>query len=181
MNKQIINIVCSYSDLKDLKKIKIPKKINGFFDCSNNNLETLEGSPEYVEEDYCCNDNVLTSLKGRPKIINDNFDCSSNKLTSLEYCPKIIKSNLYCQNNELKNVKDQIIKYQIKAELYSTDEGNFWFDEIKEDFEKYNEYLLKKEKQKREKQQKDDIIKEKQIIKKNKIKINKINDFGLSI
>ncbi len=80
-----------------------------------------------------------------------------------------------CKNNpELRNIKQQIIKYQIKAKKYYTDESDFNFEDIKEEFEKYSEYLLKKE------QLKENKLKETLNIKNNKKIINK-NDFGLSI
>lgn len=162
-----------------------PKKIKGDFDCSNNDLSSLEYSPN-VKKNYDCSNNVLTSLKGiqkkingyfdissnllktlkdSPEIINGNYDCSSNSLENLKYRPKIIKGNFKCKNNkELKNIKEQIIENQIIAEKYKTDDGNFSFDEIKEEFEEYSDYLLKKE----------------QTIKENK-KIIRNKDYGLSI
>jgi hypothetical protein len=46
-------------------------RVSGWFDCSDNQLTTLEGCPNYV---------------------GDSFDCSSNYLTTLEGCPKEIKN-----------------------------------------------------------------------------------------
>ncbi len=74
-----------------------------------------------------------------PKIIDGDFDCSNNLLKDLKYCPKIIKGHFHFNGNpDLKNVKEQIIKYQIKSEYYITDEDNFYFKDIKEEFEKHN-------------------------------------------
>ena len=58
-----------------------------------------------------------------------------------------------------------MIKYQIKANYYITDEDTFKFDDIKEEFENYGNYLLKE--------------KEKKINKMKSI-INE-NNYGLSI
>ena len=96
---------------------------------------------------YCQNNNLI-SLKGIQEKINGNFDCSRNKLSSLENCPKEIKDVLHCKLNPyLKNVKEQIIQYQIKAKKYRTDEGDFTFEDIKKEFLEY-----KKQKQIQKKQ-----------------------------
>ena len=80
----------------------------------------------------------LTSLKGSPKEVGGNFNCSHNNLKSLEYSPKKINGNFYCRNNpNLKDIKNQIIKYGIKAIFYQTDEGEFEFSDIEKEFNKY--------------------------------------------
>ena len=61
--------------------------------------------------------------------------CKNNNLKNLEHCSKQINGYFNCKNNpELKNIKEQIIKYQIKAEKYLTDEGDFDFETIKKEF-----------------------------------------------
>ena len=86
---------------KNLKNIKLKFNIiDGWFDCSSNNLTSLKGCPEIVNKDFYCVNNKLTSLKYCPKIIKGQFDCSDNKLTSLKGCPEIVDS-FYCQNNKL--------------------------------------------------------------------------------
>lgn len=192
---EVINgsLNCSYNRIKSLEYR--PKEIKGDFDCSNNDLSSLEYSPNVkknydcssnvlislkgiqkkINGNYNCSSNLLKSLKGSPEIINGYYDCSSNELESLKYRPKKIKGNFKCKNNpELKNVKQEIIENQIKAKSYSTDEGNFYFEEIEIEFKKYSDMLLKIEEQKENK------LKEKLNIKNNKKIINK-NDFGLSI
>ena len=80
----------------------------------------------------------LTSLEGSPNIVIDNFDCSKNNLTSLEFAPKKIKGYFSCKGNkEIKDAKQQIIKYQIEAKEYWTDEGYFSFEDIKKEFNSY--------------------------------------------
>ncbi len=142
-----------------------PKEVIGLFNVSYNFLENLKYSPLKIEGDFYCNNNKLETLKGSPKIVRGDYSCSYNNLLTLEDCTKIIEGEFNCINNkDLKNIKNQIIKYQIKAEYYITDEGDFKFEEIKEKFEKFGNYLSKKENKKQ------------QIIKK-----NKEIDFGLSI
>jgi hypothetical protein len=75
--------------------------INGYFDCSFNNLTTLEGGPEIVGFDYICYNNKLTSLQGAPKTIGGNFTCNGNQLTSLEGGPERVWGNYWCFNNKL--------------------------------------------------------------------------------
>lgn len=80
----------------------------------------------------------LTSLEGCPPIVIGNFDCSKNNLILLEFAPKKIKGYFsYKENKQIKDAKQQIIKYQIEAKEYWTDEGYFSFEDIKEEFLKF--------------------------------------------
>lgn len=74
--------------------------INGYFDCSNNKLESLEGCPKIVNGGFNCASNKLTSLEYCPTVIKGDFFCDNNKLTSLVGCPKIINGDFDCSNNE---------------------------------------------------------------------------------
>ncbi len=62
-------------------------------DLYNKNLKKLplkfkEGENEWFD----CSFNQLTTLEGFSVEVNDGFDCSNNKLTSFEFTPKIIRS-----------------------------------------------------------------------------------------
>lgn len=128
---------CSDNLLTSLKYS--PIIVNGNFNCSNNNLTYLEGSPTKVNGDYDCSNNKITTLYNSPKEIGGSFNCSYTKIFSLENCPKLIKETLNCKGNQyLKDVKEQIIKYGIKAKKYETDEGDFTYEDI---FEKKEEEL----------------------------------------
>lgn len=160
---------CNGNKLKNLKYS--PEIVNGSFDCGNNKLTSLEGSPEIIGENFICYRNNLKSLKGSPKEVKGNFLCGNNKLETLEFCSKIIGGTFECRfNSNLKNIKSQIIKYQIKAVYYVTDEGRFYFEEIKKDFENYGNNLLKKEQNSKKRLK---IIENK--------KLTNQNDYGLSI
>lgn len=74
--------------------------VDGYFDCSINQLTNLEGSPKEVEGSFQCSYNNLTSLKGCPKVINGRFNCRDNQLKSLEGCPIEVKSSFYCRENK---------------------------------------------------------------------------------
>jgi hypothetical protein len=87
---------------------KLPLKfgrVTGNFDCSYNQLTSLEGCPKEIGEDFLCQYNQLTSLEGCTTEIGGSFKCYDNQLTSLEGCPKEIGLNFYCYNNKLTSLE----------------------------------------------------------------------------
>jgi hypothetical protein len=78
------NFVCRAAGLTTL--IGSPIKIGGNFDCSGNNLLSLELSTTEVR-DFICSYNELTSLVGLPKLIKRHIYCNQNPLKSLEGLP----------------------------------------------------------------------------------------------
>ena len=73
----------------DLTKIPINfTEVGGNFDCSSNQLSSLEGSPKEVGGYFYCFDNQLTSLEGAPRKVGRDFNCYGNKLTSFVGAPK---------------------------------------------------------------------------------------------
>ena len=73
-------------DLDYCKLTKLPLKFGVVtldFYCRNNQLTTLEGSPESVGGNFNCNGNNLTDLKGSPKSIGGGFYCSNNPIESI--------------------------------------------------------------------------------------------------
>lgn len=110
-----------------LKKIPFKfNKVSGFFDCSDNELTSLENCPIEVGGDFYCRQNKLKDLIGSPKKVGGNFHCENtgltslegspervysfycddNKLTSLEGCPIIIDDEFDCSNNKLTSLKN---------------------------------------------------------------------------
>ncbi len=88
------------------KITKLPlrfRNVTGSFDCSDNQLTTLEGSPQSVEYSFSCSGNKLTTLKGSPRT-TAHFYCSDNKLTTLEGSPNIVNGSFICSNNQLVNL-----------------------------------------------------------------------------
>lgn len=74
-----------------LKDVKIHKSFN----CTYNNLTSLENCPKYVGEDFLCVSNLLESLEGCPKYIGRNFYCNNNA-TKLELPEGVeLKGKLY--------------------------------------------------------------------------------------
>jgi hypothetical protein len=81
-----VNRVNLYEGLEDLKKIPLTfNEVKEYFDCSYNNLTTLEGCPKEAHGGFACSNNNLTSLEHSPKIVGSNFLCiGNNYITSLE-------------------------------------------------------------------------------------------------
>jgi len=79
-------------------------RIGKNFYCSSNNLTSLAGSPDYVEEDFSCYNNMITSLDGAPHHIGEELNCSNNQITSLVSIHKIIKScgQIFISKNPIK-------------------------------------------------------------------------------
>lgn len=101
---------------KKLKYIPVQfNKINGKFNCSDNQLMSLEGCPKEVKGGFLCHNNKLKSLKYSPILIEKDFICSHNKLRNLLGCCQNIKGDFYAGNNELKSL----------AGCPETVEGNF--------------------------------------------------------
>ena len=59
------------------------------FDCSYNNLTSLEGSPSSVGGSFICGGNNLTSLEGAPKSVGLDFYCTDNPV---QFTRKGVKS-----------------------------------------------------------------------------------------
>ena len=74
-------------------------KVSGYFNCSWEDLTTLEGSPKEVGGDFYCSYNKLKTLKHSPLIIGGLFYCVDNPLESLEGL-NIPISKLHCNNKE---------------------------------------------------------------------------------
>lgn len=87
-----------------LPKIKI-KSISGDFNCSNNNLISLQYSPEFVGGSFKCYSNILKSLEFCSPKIGANFDCMYNQIENLFGCPAEIFGNIVLDFNELKDLK----------------------------------------------------------------------------
>lgn len=87
---------------------KLPVKfdvVDGYFNISNNNLETLEGSPKKVVRDFNCSNNKITSLFRGPQIVGE-FNCSNNNLKKdLSYGPKEVNGHYNCSNNRLTSIE----------------------------------------------------------------------------
>jgi hypothetical protein len=123
------NIDLSSRGLKTLVGKNIPDRVEGFFDCSDNNLTSLEGAPRYVRSGFTCSfNNKLTSLKGAPEYIGSDFLCFGNNLTSLEGLPEYIGGGVYCDDYLMEEENTYIIIssqirgcYQKRMSIYVID------------------------------------------------------------
>ena len=85
----------------NLRKILVKyNKINGHFNCSWNDLTSLEGSPVEVNGYFSCHNNKLTSFQFAPKIIRGDFVCAYNNIKTFEYFPIYVK-NFNCFENPI--------------------------------------------------------------------------------
>lgn len=108
--------------IRNLDLGKLPLKFNivhGSFDCSYNNLTTLDGSPKVVGGFFNVSDNNLTSLIGGPVNVKYSYVCSNNGLTSLEGSPIIIGGLFRCNNNPLKSIDGYRLTYS-KLKCYES-------------------------------------------------------------
>ena len=93
--------------LSNKKLAKLPlkfNKVNGYFNCSRNNLTSLEGSPVEVNNGFYCHKNELTSFEYAPKIIRGNFHCQWNNIKTFEHFPSYVKYDFYCHGNPIYEV-----------------------------------------------------------------------------
>jgi hypothetical protein len=70
------------------------------FNCYNNQLPSLEFSPEYVGGNFACNNNQLLSLEFSPEYVGGYFGCELNYLTDLVGSPKEVGGDFFCGENE---------------------------------------------------------------------------------
>ncbi len=94
---------CSDNQLVSLEGS--PKEVGGNFRCYNNQLVSLEGAPKEVGGTFWCSENQLISLLGAPEYTNKGFLCSDNQLTSLEGSPKEVGGDFTCYNNQLESLE----------------------------------------------------------------------------
>ena len=88
---------CSYNELETLENA--PFTIHGYFNCSYNHLKNLEKGPRLISGHYNCSHNFLNTLRGAPTKVN-SFDCSHNFLQDLDFAP-IAKDNFIKNDNIL--------------------------------------------------------------------------------
>jgi hypothetical protein len=110
------NFNCSFNDLISLEGCT--KSVGGHFYCSYNNLTSLEGGPKSVGGNFWCSNNNLTSLEGSPKSVGGDFWCSNNNITSLEGAPESITGKFYCKFNPVEQIWN-LFKDKDKIEFFN--------------------------------------------------------------
>ena len=102
--------------LKKLPDFLPGVEIRGTFDCSYNDLKTLENCPSSVTQNFICKHNKLSDLIGSPEEVKGYYDCSHNELESFKGAPTTIYKDFTSFNNQIKSLEG--IPKQIK--------GDFW-------------------------------------------------------
>ena len=69
--------------------------IYGQLDVSNNNLNSLKGSPKVIKGDFSASDCFLTTLSGGPEVVDGNYTVVNNDLRNLDDLAKSISKDLY--------------------------------------------------------------------------------------
>lgn len=82
--------------------------VNGAVDLSYLKLKKLPLKFNKINGDFNCSDNQLTSLEGAPKEITGDFYCNSNDLNDLSYIPNLIHGDFICYHNNVKFTEDQV-------------------------------------------------------------------------
>ena len=114
---------CSYNNLTSLEGS--PKEVGRDFECHNNNLTTLSGSPKQVGGDFYCSYNMLTTLEGSPERVGSYFNCNYNKLTTLKNITTDVEGDYYCFGNPLpKLILDNL--NHIKIIIKEAEDFNIW-------------------------------------------------------
>ena len=90
---------CSFCNLQSLKGM--PEKITKTFNCAHNRLETLQFGPKEVGLGYFCHNNSLVSLLGAPEKTGANFNAEVNCLKTLAGSPKEVGKNFMVGKNQL--------------------------------------------------------------------------------
>ena len=103
------NFNCSNNNLTSLEGS--PHTVGGSLSCGNNELTSLKGGPHTVGGWFFCYDNDLNSLKGAPHTVGKSFDCCYNNLTSLEGIPRTIGVNFFIS----KTLKDKFPEEYIRS------------------------------------------------------------------
>ena len=96
------------------KCIKLPVKFNkvsGNFNCSSNQLTTLQGGPTSVGEGFYCSNNQLTTLKGAPQSVGGEFYCRYDSNLPLLRLLFIKNLKLIRINNAPEDVVNYLNKY----------------------------------------------------------------------
>ena len=98
-------ILCQDGKYYDLTSFPKDVVIKGSVDLSGMGLKRLPDlSGVVVEGDFICSDNELESLDGSPKTVKGTFDCSGNKIKNILFAPKEIGGDFIFSNNKIETL-----------------------------------------------------------------------------
>ncbi len=75
-----------------------PRSVGVHYDCSGNKLNNLDGVIKGLTADFDCSFNQLITINGYPKKVR-SFNCSDNQLSALDDCPRHVRCAFNCTNN----------------------------------------------------------------------------------
>ena len=94
---------------KELTKLPIKfGRVTGSFDCDNNYLTSLEGSPYWVGGFLTCADNYLKTLEGGPKVVVKSYYCESNQLINFKGFPEDFDCTICFEYNPVYKLLENI-------------------------------------------------------------------------
>ena len=111
--------ISSWLRLRKERLTKLPLKfgrVTGWFDCSGNQLTSLEGCPNWVGGDFYCQNNQLTNLIGGPEVVIDNYYADRNQINDFIGFPDDYEGYCSFDDNPVEDILDQfdyIIKWKI--------------------------------------------------------------------
>jgi hypothetical protein len=77
--------------------------VDGDVDLWSRGLSELPVKFNNVSGYFNCSWNDLTTLEGCPKSVGGNFNCSWNNLTTLDFAPKLLGGRFMCFSNPIHN------------------------------------------------------------------------------
>lgn len=114
----------SYESLEQYIGDRLPfnfQKVTGDFFCPKQ-ITSLTGSPRYVSSFVCGSENQnVSSMEGSPEYVEKDFWCMSNKIKSLEGAPEVIKgyfgTKWFSKDDHRKFVKEREINRKLNKKL----------------------------------------------------------------
>ena len=117
---------CRGQGLKNFKGVAFGH-VKGNFNCTNNQLTSLDGAPESIGKSFSCAENQLTRLEGAPQTVGVVFYCNNNQLTSLDGAPETVGGSFYCGSNPIsEETLASIFNLMQKGKSYQQALEEFW-------------------------------------------------------
>jgi len=94
-------------DISDCSLTELPLRFNrveGNFNCSSNQLTTLDGCPQYVNGDFRCDSNELESLINGPKFVGGIYYIQNNLIQTLDELKDVEFNYIEVENNCIANI-----------------------------------------------------------------------------
>ena len=117
---EIQDIIIYNKNLVHGKLTKQYPDIEGYFDCSNTNITSLEFAPQSVGGNFYCYKTDITSLEFVPQSVGGNFYCYKTDITSLEFAPQYVGGDFGCSKTNITSLKGIGKDYlkEVRGEIY---------------------------------------------------------------